>query len=384
MRWEWTYLLGLLGVVLLSYEALAQQAEKQIFPTQKVGGRLMLDYNSGGIAGGGFTTTIGVRRLRVYIKGKVAPAMDYKVQVELAKSRVRFKDLYLRWKVPAIGGFLYFGNQLDPISLVQNTSSKYRLFMEGPFFVDNFYKRNIGIGYYVPRMVFVPAISIQLAYLYTHSAGIGRSLRPRIYTAKLGYTRRSPSQSKVWYTGFGTRLVHKPYESDQEIGFTVTPSSYFSNFGATYTFANWESILNYNIEQLFLYKRFGIQAEWSPIWVYRSNRSRARWDMFYAQVDFMLTDDRRNFADARKGFGKVRPTKPLDWSKKQYGAFQIALRYNGMRRFFKANEWTAAINWYPYSHLRVMYNVGVFYFQTSVNDEQKTVFYHQLRFQMEM
>ncbi len=376
------WIFSIMALLMVSSGAFAQQADGQSYPTWKFGGRLMLDYNSGSSSKGGFHSYIGVRRLRFYMKGSVAPKVDYKVQVELAKERVRFKDLYLRWKVPTIGGYLFVGNQLNPISLVQNTSSKYRLFMEGPFLVGNFHKRNFGIGYYVPRLAFVPALSLQLAYLYTSTSGVGSSIRPKRYIGKVAYTYRSEERPIVWYSGFGTHLIHWDHHlSNQRITFTAAPSSYFIDFYTSRDYQELKSALSFNFEQLLLFKRLGLQAEWTPIRVYTPD-GVSRGAMYYAQIDVMLTDDRRNFVDARKGFGKVRPTKPLDWRKRQYGAFQIALRYNGMRKFRKADEWTLALNWYPYAYMRVMYNVGVFDALRARGDERLTVYYHQLRFQI--
>ncbi len=376
------WIFSVVALLMVTLTTFAQKADGLSYPTWKFGGRLMLDYSSGSLTGAGFHSFIGVRRLRFYMKGSVAPKVDYKVQVELAKERVRFKDLYLRWKVPTIGGYLFVGNQLNPISLVQNTSSKYRLFMEGPFLVGNFHKRNFGFGYYVPRLAFVPALSLQLAYLYTSASGVGRSTRPKRYVGKVAFTYRSRERSIVWYSGFGAHLIHwDHHRGDDLIAFTAAPSSYFLDYSTTRAYQRWDSALSFNFEQLLLFKRLGLQAEWTPIRVY-TLKGVSRGAMYYAQIDVMLTNDRRNFIDARKSFGKVRPTKPLDWKKRQYGAFQIALRYNGMRKFRKADEWTLALNWYPYEYMRVMYNVGVFDALRARGDERLTVYYHQLRFQI--
>jgi phosphate-selective porin OprO/OprP len=82
----------------------------------------------------------------------------------------------------------------------------------------------------------------------------------------------------------------------------------------------------------------------------------------YAELSWWVTGEHRRYLRGRGVFSRVVPKNRFDPEKDQWGAVELALRYswldlsNGGIRGGTLSEWSFALNWSPFSNMRVSNN----------------------------
>jgi phosphate-selective porin OprO/OprP len=132
----------------------------------------------------------------------------------------------------------------------------------------------------------------------------------------------------------------------------------------------------YNLEAGASWRSLYVAGEWYRIDV-RRNAAGSLFDPsfngWYLQGAWTLTGERHVWSSANGGFRGIRPAKPFDRSKGQWGAFEAAVRYSvldlndhagtlgaatpaGGIRGGKQAIWTAGLNWHPNNTIRFLFD----------------------------
>lgn len=134
-----------------------------------------------------------------------------------------------------------------------------------------------------------------------------------------------------------------------------------------------DGVTQYGAELGAAWKNFYAAGEWIGIDVDRapSGLGEASFSGWYGQAAWTLTSETRQWDAANGGFRGIRPSKPFDPSKHQWGAWEIAARYSvldlndnagapgaatpaGGVRGGKQTISTVGLNWYPNRTVRFL------------------------------
>jgi phosphate-selective porin OprO/OprP len=121
------------------------------------------------------------------------------------------------------------------------------------------------------------------------------------------------------------------------------------------------------------FKNFYGAGEWYDIKVNRKGATPfdPKFSGWYLQGAWTLTGEHRSWNSANGGFRGIKPNKTFDWSRRQWGAFEVAARYSvldlndhaglagaatpaGGIRGGEQKITTLGLNWYPNSVLRFL------------------------------
>lgn len=332
-----TMLLGLMALTIAS----AQPSWKNSLRIKgdgyqiKLGGRIHYDINfqqgddsvvarTGSIA----PLTARFRRVRLYNGGKLYDGLiSYKVQMDFAGAKVKFKDVFLefhtrKWWLKGIK----FGQFKQPLRFEALTSSNHITFIERSYISELTGIRGTGImlrgdkkrwGYqfaamfnsgknydfkgtfqdlnYILRLAFLPALSedgsnwffigVHGAYWQPPSRIIHWKLRPEVSTLPKVIATPDIIASSLSSGGLELALNRGPLSFQAEgMGFFIQGKDTLNNG------------INDNI------------------------------NAFYAQLSYVLTGEHRSFKGLHKGAGGVKPTKPINEG--GLGAWELAIRYS--------------------------------------------------------
>ncbi len=365
-------------LALIPKHMLAQDFKKQT----KWGGRLMIDathydYNDAQVTG------LEVRRARFFSKGSVAPRISYKLQLDFAGGKVAFKDAYIRCgNLPYIGGNMTIGNQTDPLSLEQNTSSKYITLMERSLPTSLFHKRAAGIGYSNTKLLH-GRLGIQASWLdplggslkapnlkgYTKSATIKISAMPWL---------KSNDNLVYMGVGYSTRTL------DNNLAFKVHPESHLAPTAISGAVPQVSSYRLLNFDFAWVFHALSIQGEYMTNAYQQDAGQSATAASFYGTISYFITGEHRHFKNAASGFSRIHPKHNFDPANGQWGAWEVALRYASMdlSGLFDLNpirDITLGVNAYLNPYTRVMYN----FIRSNYGTADKMANIHQVRFQID-
>jgi len=343
------------GIVLdTGSSALKLQTQDGAFKFQ-FGGRLMVD----AAAYDKDVTPLGsgaeIRRARLFTKGTVYDDWFYKAQVDFAGNEVTMKDFYMGYS-----GYdplkITLGNQKEPFSLNELTSSKYITFMERA----------------LPN-AFAPSRNIGLA-VSTHGEKWG---------AAAGYffdgvkNENSPDKQGWGLTGRtyfdpingDGRLVHvgasAGYRGDSagEIRFRERPESHVTSTRLVDT----GTIMEYDNQTLFGAEAAGVYGSFSAQGEYIQSKldlsgpgSDPAFNGWYILGSYFLTGEHRPYKVSSGTFGRVKPHSIV--GKGGYGAWELAARYSSIDLDDsgfdggKEDDITLGVNWYATPNIRFMAN----------------------------
>ncbi|WBO22424.1 OprO/OprP family phosphate-selective porin [Sphingomonas abietis] len=119
----------------------------------------------------------------------------------------------------------------------------------------------------------------------------------------------------------------------------------------------------YGFEGAGVYGPFSVQGEYSHMRLDRFGAAPSlNFDGWYAFGSILLTGEARSF----KGgvIDRLRPIRSFDPAKGNWGAFELALRYDRLNLTdhrlspldHDAHAWTAAMNWYLTGNMKVLFN----------------------------
>ena len=94
---------------------------------------------------------VGFRRMRLGVRGEVAPNMEYRIELEMAGgNESEFRDAWLGFRDMGVLQTVLIGNQKRPYGLDHLNSSRYNVFIERPFVIESFNQdaRRLGVASY--------------------------------------------------------------------------------------------------------------------------------------------------------------------------------------------------------------------------------------------
>ena len=356
-----------LGLLLLHIFAFSQ--EDVFKKSVKFGGRLMFDMTQYKMGSETFNGS-EFRRVRFYGSAKLAPNVSTKVQMDFAKSKVSFKDVFVKIGIPNLGGHLFVGRFKEPSRLNQLTSSKYITFIERASLV-HWAERNQGLMY-ENSQIYDGKIGFQIGYFFgentggvnhifhTEKGGLGKSISMRL----TGLAFDDKENNRIFHLGASYSYRVPDLDKDslllrhQTIK-TKAPLHLAPTF-EDQTFKKVHQINNIGFETFAIFGSLSLQAEYLYTIVNTQNH-QYNIPSYYAYVSYFLTGEHRNFKNSFSAFSGVHPKKNFSGKNRGWGAFEIAARYSvfdmsNITPKSVVSDVTFGINWYLNPYTRVMYN----------------------------
>lgn len=324
---------------------------------------------------GPFIDGMEFRRLRLYNSGEINGKIGWKVQVDFAGGGVAIKDAYVQIKDVFAGTDITFGNQKEPFSLEELTSSKYITFMERSA-VNNFAPgRSLGIAIANHKQL-DGKLSAALG-LFRPGEGEGGVNGPGAtedgeysFTARLALAPILEDKGeKVVHVGFGYRFHEDPFRNNtDEFRFRARPGTHLANtrYVNTGDF-DADSIQMIDFELAGQFGIVSLQGEYLLAFVSNdANGAGTNGTMkpmfwsYYIQASVFATGEFRPYKGG--SFGRVKPNN--EFGKGGFGAVEIAFRLDHINLTDSAEgvnggnqtTYTLGVNWYLTPNARIMTN----------------------------
>lgn len=326
----------------------------------------------------------GFRNARLNVQGTVYDNVYYKMEVEFAGQNGTDTPSFFETYV-ALNNIPYFGDNKGQLRLGH--------FRE-PFSIDEL--TPTGTGTFQER-------SLNSAFNPSYNPGImwsdalvGPEKQERLYYA-LGIFKTAdnwPSSNDsdedqgYAFTARVAGLPYYAYNGDQVIhvgagytrrnpdgailGWAARPENSLSLFryADTEKFANFrlsnaraDNVDEFNVELAASFSRWTFQSEYTLAEVDTTFDHKEKFDGYYAQLEYFLTDDHRPYRHDIATFDRVTPKDPFKWGKDGgWGAWQVALRYSAIDLSDNGviggeqTSWTAALNWFLNANTRFSIN----------------------------
>ena len=320
----------------------------------QVGGRVMVDaayYDED-------KTELGsgaeLRRARLFAKGVVYHDWFYKAQVDFAGNEVSIKDFYLGYSgMDALD--ITIGNQKEPFSLEELTSSKYITFMERG--LPNAFApgRNTGIaiGTKADRW------GLKVGYYWD---GVENSNSPgKDSNSVTGRLHFAPLLSDNSVLHIGGAASYRKANGDDTVRFRERPESHVTSTRLVDTgdIADYDSQTLYNIDAAAVFGPFSLQGEYTQTNV-DNGLEDPSFNGYYVYGSWFLTGERRPYNGSKGVFGRVKPKSVV--GKGGHGAWELAARYSSLDLEDstilggKEDNLTLGVNWYATPNIRFMAN----------------------------
>lgn len=127
--------------------------------------------------------------------------------------------------------------------------------------------------------------------------------------------------------------------------------------------AGVKSATYYDLEGAGVFGPFSVQGEYNHMHLDRFAAAPSlNFDGYYVYGTFFLTGESRNFVNGV--VDRQRPIRPFDPSKGNWGAWELAVRYDKINLTdhdlsplnHDGQAWTGAVNWYLNGNLKLMFN----------------------------
>lgn len=311
---------------------------------------------------------VEVRRARMYMSGTIWGNTFYKLQVDFAgDGDVTFKDVYLGVKgIPVIGNFRV-GNQKEPFSLEEVTSSKYITFLERG--LPNVFApgRNMGI------MIYNAVLDKRLFWflgVFNNGDAQDQITQGNAITARLaGLPIYEDKGHTLVHVGVAYSYRHRAATAAGS--FSARPEAHMGqkllSLSPSISESNVDSQSLFGLEFAVVYGQFSLQAEYIQL----SNESDSLDDPvqsgFYVFASFFVTGEHRKYKNG--AFSRVSPLENFD-GEGGMGAIELAIRYSmldyedgvyyesvsdGMPEG-QLSTLTFGVNWYLNPNMRIMVN----------------------------
>lgn len=348
-------------------------------------GMLELDYATYNERAGGYRYNDGtdIRRGRFGVDGTFLKQFKYRIEAEYVKGTVNLLDAYIAYQ-PSAKWTIIFGQQKAPYGLEANSSDAFNTFLERGM-------ANVAFGA-VGAERRVGATLAYAAGSITATAGLfGAGEAVQRDNSTPGETR-----------GFNGRLTWEPISEDGRLLHVGASAFHVSNFAGN-TISNLgdrpgtrvdggrlvsvsipgtapaggpetgaKAATYVGAEAAAVFGPFSVQGEYNRLAVDRFGADPTlHFDGFYVFGSVFLTGESRPFKNGV--IDRLKPRADFDPSKGQWGAFEIALRYDQLDLTDhdlsplsrKGHSLTAALNWYLNPNLKLMLNYVRFTGQNS-------------------
>ena len=298
------------------------------------------------------------RRARLGAKGQFIKDLAYKLDLDFVDKEIVFKDTYINY-TGIENVELRLGNFKPGLSLEDLTSSNDITFIERSAPTSAFVAGQIlGAGLYTYGEGWAFATG---AYLDNDASGdFGNEA---LYTsARVSVTPVKNEQTLLHLGGsFGYR---EPDQHTNSFDFDAkAENSVQAADSVSAKFSGADDAKIYGAEFLTIHGPFSAQAEYYHLDVDRSGiNPDLNFDGGYAQFSWALTGESRPYNAKYGTMGSIVPDKPFSIAEKNWGAFELAMRYSALDLTDqnviggKMKTYTLGANWYLNQHARVMLN----------------------------
>lgn len=300
-----------------------------------------------------------LRRARFFAEGAVAPWLDYKLQIDFGDGDVSTKDAYLQAHGLGALPSVKVGHFKEPISLEEQTSSKYISLMSRTMLTDGVISQGRNHGLMLTDHYGDDQVNVALGVFDTGQNG-NSAITGRI-------------TSPVVYDNGGRRVVHVGASLSQrnvdtfELGLEpeVHKTNDFINTGEI-------TVDDTQVSGVELGAVLGpahFQSEYGQVDVSTADGTDPSVDTYYAQGGVFLTGESRPYDKADGGFGRVKPNRPFTGANTGSGAWELVARYSVLDAEETADiagvvaddvaettVTTLGVNWYPVAHAKWMLN----------------------------
>jgi phosphate-selective porin OprO/OprP len=297
------------------------------------------------------------RRARLGMQGKVSKDFGYKAEVDFANEGVNIKDMYLNYTGVDNTEFRV-GHFKPGYTLEDMTSSNDITFIERASVVDSFgTSENIGAG------VITHGNNHHLAVgVFNDDAGT-QSGDDEMWSVA-GRLALAPVKEKGKVVHLGASAAYRePDQANDSFDLDATAENRIQRMDSVSSvITNGESLTVAGVEAAAVLGAFSAQGEYLAAQVENRGGQDPLYQGGYAQIAYTLTGESRPY-DMKKGaFKGIKPDQPLDPSKGQYGALELAARLshldlndNGLNGGEMTNA-TFGANWYLNDYVRLMAN----------------------------
>ena len=297
------------------------------------------------------------RRLRLGMKGKVSKDFGYKAEIDFANEGVSIKDAYLNY-TGLDKTEVRVGHFKPGYSLEDSTSSNDITFIERAAPVGSFStSQQIGAGvlhhgnnYHVAAGVF------------NDDAGRQSSDDEAFSVAGRVATTPYKADNALVHLG-GSVAYRKPDQANDRFDFDARAENRLQTLDSVSSVLNdGETAIIYGLEAAAASGPFSIQGEYIVADVENDGGQDPTYNGAYGQVAYTLTGESRAYKTSKGAFGGIKPARPLDPSKGDWGALELAARYSHLDlndsglNGGQMDNVTLGANWYLNNNVRLMGN----------------------------
>lgn len=338
----------------------------------KLGGRIhydvaTFDQDAGAkeIAGDApFATEL--RRARFYTTGdlNLGVPVFYKTQVEFAGSDYKFADVYVGLKDIPYLGVLQLGQQYEPFSLEQLTSSTYFTFIERAAPIEAFSPgRNIGAQLRDSMLRGRATWAVGVYADDQNNMGDNDSFDSSTHVTgritALPWYDEASGGSRYWHLGAGGSVINPENET---VRFRSRPEAHLApRYADTKDFNGTDLYLS-NVESALTLNSLSLQAEYFLAQVNAAAGPNPSFDGLYIFGSWFLTGEHRPYDQSEGSIDRVKPIRNFSFDDSGFGALEFALRYSRLNLNDesiiggKFADYSVGLNWYLNSNARAMLN----------------------------
>ena len=316
-------------------------------------------------------TELELRRLRLEILGRISDFMTARGQFDFSDG-LDIQDLWCSFhEIPYVGE-VKIGHFKEPFSLEALTSSQATTFME----------RSLPSVAFAPRRN--PGIQIMNAEFRKHMTwALGTFLeigdledKDDLFDAfdtATGYNVTSRITGVPWYKDGGSKFLHLGFsyshqfrddtDSDARVIFRTRPESRLTDETLVDTDKFFADGVDLNgVEACLVFDSLSFQAEYIRVMTDSKEERDPEFSGFYVYGSYFLTGERREYVRSKGTFTPETPKHGFRPRRRNWGAWEIALRYSYLDLNDKSiaggeeQNFTIGLNWYFTQKYRVMFN----------------------------
>jgi phosphate-selective porin OprO/OprP len=303
------------------------------------------------------------RALRLEVDGVMFTNAFYKIQVDFIGSEVALKDVYMGLKKCGPVGTFTAGHFKVPISLEEQTSSRFITFMERAACVSAFAPSREN-GMMVNNNFLTDGMLGVFASIYRFgTSDQGTVADDGSYSLAVRFAAfflHDKDTNRVLHVGFGYSYITAVNNTLQ---FRARPDiGTGARFVDTGTFtANEENL--FNAELLFQWKVFHAQLEFFGVDASGSGGPEPSFTGWYVEVGWFIRGGQHHYSTDKKSNDRPKISENFHAGGGGMGAWQVAFRFDTIDLTDSGiaggvqESYTVGVNWYWNPHMRVMFNV---------------------------
>lgn len=298
------------------------------------------------------------RRARLGMQGTVSKDFGYKAEVDFANEGVGIKDMYMNYtgidKTEFRIGHFKPGYSLDDM-----TSSNDITFIERSAAIEPFsLSEQIGAGVINHGENYHVAVGV-------FNDDAGRSSSDDEQFSVSGRVAGTPYKADKNLIHLGASASYRePDQANDRFDYDSLAENRLQSTDSVSSVINdGENSTIYGLEGAFVSGPFSVQGEYVIADIENRGGQNPTYNGAYGQVAYTLTGESRPYSISKGAFGGIKPARPLDPSKGDWGAVELAARYSHLDlndaglNGGEMNNMTLGANWYLNNNMRLMGNV---------------------------